>query len=60
MCMCNYMCVCECVFEAELIFLHKSKQQVTLTFSKPQERSYFGIVSQYAFTVKCGCTGGAC
>lgn len=51
LCMCNYLCAFECVFEAELIFLHKSKQQVALTFSKQQARSYFGIVSQYAFTV---------
>ncbi len=47
------------VFEAELIVLHESKQQVALTFSKQQACSYFDIDSHCAFTVKCGCTGGS-
>lgn len=62
-----HICVCaslrafECVYEAELIFLHESKQQVALTFSKQQACSYFDIDSRCTFTVKCGWIGvGAC
>lgn len=70
LCLCGSHCifayvqvvhVFECVYEAELIFLHESKQQGALTFSKQQACSYFDIDNHCAFTVKCGWIGvGAC